>query len=361
LLLVAIVLPACNDFPDEVLPDPDIHWWAGFDANGMTDRVVTLAEYRGELVAGGYFLRAGGRDVFGVARWGGDSWQPLLRGVRRHDCSSSFCTAQVLTLLPFGTDLIAGGHFTAAGGERAICVASWDGSLWHPMAEGLDDDVLALTEWRGQLVAAGEFERSGSSPVSHVAVWNGQEWASLHCESNRPVRFLATYGQDLVAAGNFTSINGIQMSNVARWDGSAWRQMGDIGIGSVVYGLANLDDELYAIGYFHFDQTLYATGCARWNGDSWEYAAGRSGGFDLGWAAGTFQGDLVVAANLNETPGPSDRISLVRRRGATWEVMSTPVKGPVAAIRSWGGHMFVGGTFDHAGDRPSHFIARWDE
>ncbi len=55
----------------------------------------------------------------------------------------------VICLLPFGTDLMAGGSFSKAGGNWANCVARWDGSSWNAIG-GADQDVIALVVMGGR-------------------------------------------------------------------------------------------------------------------------------------------------------------------------------------------------------------------
>src|SRR4030042_1120596 len=48
---------------------------------GLNSPAYALTVYNGDLIAGGYFTKAGGVDVNRIARWGGSSWQPLGRGM----------------------------------------------------------------------------------------------------------------------------------------------------------------------------------------------------------------------------------------------------------------------------------------
>mgnify|MGYP001331162710 CR=1 FL=1 len=51
---------------------------------------------------------------------------------------------------------------------------------------------------------------------------------------------------------------------------------------------------------------------------------------------------------------------LYRWDGVNWSTIGSALSGQVFALHSMDGSVFVGGAFDHAGDRASRYIARWD-
>src|SRR5690606_40486997 len=97
-----------------------------------TDRFVeTLAVFDGDLIVGGPFRTAGGREVNSVARWDGEDWFPLSGpdGVGVDTGAPS-----VVALEVFDGALVAGGWFDTAGGVVVNHVARWDGTTWSPLA-----------------------------------------------------------------------------------------------------------------------------------------------------------------------------------------------------------------------------------
>jgi len=99
------------------------------------------------LFAGGTFGNAGGQPAVGIARWNGSVWSPVGTGG----------VAGITTLAVFDEDgpgprfeaLYAGGTFTTAGGVQASRLAKWDGTAWAPLGGGIttsspDQTVLAM-------------------------------------------------------------------------------------------------------------------------------------------------------------------------------------------------------------------------
>ena len=81
--------------------------WSALGA-GTDDVVTATYEYQGELVAGGFFLNAGGLPADRIARWNGATWSTLGVGVDR----------PVDTLIDGHRDQIATHHLRNGG--RAI-------------------------------------------------------------------------------------------------------------------------------------------------------------------------------------------------------------------------------------------------
>lgn len=181
-----------------------------------------------QVVAGGWFTASGGTPVSFIARWDGAQWQPLSTGM----------DAPVFALIsvdpdgsgPLPPQLIAGGGFTVAGGTSASFIASWDGTRWSPLGSGMSRAVLALATGNpssplgSQLVAAGEFTSAGGGPVSYIAHWNGSIWTPLGAGLNNWGYSLTTWDPDgtgprapqLIAGGDFTAAGGSAASRIAR-------------------------------------------------------------------------------------------------------------------------------------------------
>ena len=106
--------------------------------------VETLAVINGELYAGGSFRTSGDTVVERVARWDGESWQPVGGGMG---------SGYVYALAEYDGALIAGGSFTDADGQPIRRIARFDGDGWQPLGEELDNTVRALIVYDGQLIA----------------------------------------------------------------------------------------------------------------------------------------------------------------------------------------------------------------
>jgi hypothetical protein len=225
----------------------------------------SLTVYNGELIVGGSFNAAGGVDARNIARWNGNSWQPLGGGV---DSGGSALTV-------YNGELIMGGGFTEAynsdlnGGFIPVTVnyiARWDGSNWHPLGSGMDDyAVEALTVYNGELIAGGPFTIAGGVDANHIAHWDGSNWQPLGSgmSDDGQVLALTVYNSELIAGGDFTTAGGVDANNIARWDGSNWQPLGS-GMGGAVHALTIYNGSLIAGGGFVTAGGVSANNIARW-------------------------------------------------------------------------------------------------
>src|SRR5207247_1980432 len=98
-----------------------------------------------------------------IARWNGSTWAPLGTGMLDH--------VRALAVLPNG-DLVAGGYFIAAGGVSARNIARWNGSTWAPLGTGVNSEVYALAVLPyGGLAAGGNFTSAGGQVSAYWARW----------------------------------------------------------------------------------------------------------------------------------------------------------------------------------------------
>jgi len=167
----------------------------------------------------------------------------------------------VVALAVSGTDLYAGGSFTAAGGVAARNIARWNGSTWSALGTGMDPwPVRALAVSGSDLYAGGDFTTAGGVSANRVAKWDGTTWSPLGTGmsggSFTGVKALAVSGNDLYAGGDFTWAGGVTVNSMARWDGATWSALGSgmnrpgWGLYPDNYALAASGDALFAGGSF---------------------------------------------------------------------------------------------------------------
>jgi hypothetical protein len=208
---------------------------------GSYPYVSALTAYNGKLVAGGYFTAAGGMACSGIASWDGSSWEPLGNGVG----GGSYGSSPVSALTVYNGQLVAGGSFTTAGGVACNYVASWNGSSWQPLGSGMggtSPEVASLIVYNGQLVAGGYFTAAGGVACSCIASWDGSSWQPLGSGMNEGVGALIAYNGQLVAGGGFTTAGGLVSAGWARWgltgdiDGDGVVDMSDLLILAAAFG-----------------------------------------------------------------------------------------------------------------------------
>ena len=184
-------------------------------ADGMDGGVEALTVFNGELIAGGWFDRAGGVEAHCIARWNGSTWQPLSDGLDN----------TVHALAVYDGRLIAGGKFTTAGGVEAKYVARWNGDAWQPLGDGLDYKVRALTVCDGELIAG---KGAGGGEHHFIARWTGSTWEPLGDgeDLDHVVCALTVFNGELIAGGLFHHAGGVDARYIARWNGSTWQPLG---------------------------------------------------------------------------------------------------------------------------------------
>jgi len=93
----------------------------------------------------------------------GSSWSALGSGANN----------TVHALAASGTDLYAGGWFTAIGGINANYVARWDGLRWWGLGEGVGGVVHAIAFGGTNVYVAGQFSTAGGSTRTISPVGTG--------------------------------------------------------------------------------------------------------------------------------------------------------------------------------------------
>jgi len=82
----------------------------------------------------------------------------------------------VETFCQFDNKLITGGYFGAAAGKTANNIASWDGTSWSSLGQGVSGGVLGsiqtLEAYNNQLFAGGDYAIAGTISARNIARWN---------------------------------------------------------------------------------------------------------------------------------------------------------------------------------------------
>lgn len=351
--------PYCGNFPNPVEVNGVARWngstWSALGTGAdNTHGGVAATVYNNELVVGGFFGAVGGVSANGIAKWNGSSWSPLGSGV-----SGGITFSSVSALTVYNGKLIAGGYFLMAGGQPAGYVASWNGVSWSPLGLGLADSdgwdysaADALTVYNGELVAGGSFDRAGGQVANNLARWNGASWFAYGGVTLNSVNAFVNYGSRLVSGGDFQQLSAANsaMRNIVAWDGIGLSKFGS-GMNAPVYSLCSItypgvggDLELIAGGSFTTAGGAAANRIARWIEDpvtgfpapQWE-AMGN--GFNGSVSAITRFNGRTIAGGYFTTSGNGattlNRIARWNETSDTWEAMGTGHNGAVAALRAY--------------------------
>jgi hypothetical protein len=332
-------------------PISQTSWWDGFQDIGLNDYARCLISYDGDLIVGGWFTEVGEVSTRRIASWDGTHWTQLGEGLN----------GTVYSLVVYEGNLVAGGWFTQSGTADVNNIARWDGTDWHPLADGVDGSVLALAVYDGRLIAGGMFRQAGGVPADFVAAWDGGSWMPLGAGMDRPVRALCVYDGVLVAGGAFAEADSNSVGYIAAWDGGSWGNVAG-GMDDWVEALAVFNGELIAGGAFGRAGGITVEHIARWDGQSWKELG--DGMNDQVFAFGSYQGDLIAGGNFSQV---GDRVvnRIARWNGEYWRQLGSGL-GPspgaaVYALQDFRGSLYAGGKFTTAGENLSENIARWDD
>jgi hypothetical protein len=280
--------------------------------SGMNGEVSALVVSGTNLYVGGSFTTAGGVSATNIAKWDGSSWSALGSGMSGGVYLGSGVNAGVSALVVLGSDLYAGGNFTAAGGVSAINIAKWDGSSWSALGSGLGsgttgDRVFALAAWGGNLYAGGWFTNAGGVSATYIAKWDGSSWSAVGSGLNAGVGVLSGSSGDLYAASGISFLGGpaggIPTNNyIARWNGSSWSTTpGLVSDNRLVTALALSGSDLYAGGWFTSAGGVSASYIAKWDGTNWSaLGSGMNGGVSALLMSG---GDLYAGGSFTIAGG----------------------------------------------------------
>jgi hypothetical protein len=363
--------------------------WDGVDLVDLTGAGVVRALSRdtdGVLYAGGFFSLSAPatNDGGSVARWNGDAWELVDRGVGIWDAISQTNTPGLVRDLAWiGDELIVGGTFENAGGTaadgRAIVAVehlarirpgtgSWEDAGKAPLAVGVafaGDNVFSLASDGADLYAGGLFTSVGGASAFNVARRSGGSWSALVHPNDGSlgiegsVEALVAGSCEIYLAGRFARAGGVEVSNVASF-------RPDVGYAALGTGL---DETVTALAVHPDTDELYAseTVCVetpglldctysrvmRWDGASWSTYAATSpvSLFALGFGT---DGALYGG-------GSGEIGNVLRWTGAGWEPVGGDVGGPAFTLLFQSdGTVIAGGVFETAGSATARNVARWD-
>src|SRR5262249_32686267 len=196
----------------------------GFTTGFSLASVLSLAEYRGHLIASGDFQYAGDPpqwlDAKGLAQWDGSRWQSLPQP------PISGGSQSISTMLVRGDTLYVGGPFLDST-LSPTSLYRLTGNQWTRLG-ALSFYPEALTMYRGRLYEAGQggFYAPDSTGIFE---WNGASWRLIGEAAgfSATVTSLVECSGELLAAGSFSSVDGVPATGIAAWDGAHWKQFGN--------------------------------------------------------------------------------------------------------------------------------------
>jgi hypothetical protein len=309
----------------------------------VVDSIVTDG---GNIYVGGTLASAGGTLVGRVAKWDGATWENLNGGVYWEEWIAS---VQGMALDRDG-NLVVGGRFSLAGGKNANQVALWDGNDWNALGSdrSVSGDVSAMIPDRqGGFYVAGPFIAAGGLVVNHVAHWDGDSWSGLDGGVSggqygpRALALALDSVGNLYVGGDFTSAGGTAVNNIAKWVGDHWEALGS-GIDGTVNSLAiDSQDNLYVGGFIVTAGSVPVKNIAKWTGTDW-VALGNGLVDTLSILAVDAEDRLIAGGDFYS--GRPTPYNLTCWDGTTWEILDIPLHGSVGALLVDGNTLYIGGS-----------------
>lgn len=185
--------------------------WHAFGTGIGGCDVLALTAHGDSLIAGGCFTTANGGPGDHVALWDGTSWSQIGSGLNGY----------VWTLADYQGDLVAGGTFDLGNGYYDL--ARWDGTAWVPLGGSFYGGVWVLSVIGGDLYAGGSFGGIGGGPPARgIARYDGSSWNVVGSGVGPQVRAIAEAedptGTYLYVGGEITWAGEDHLSaGIARW------------------------------------------------------------------------------------------------------------------------------------------------
>lgn len=212
---------------------PSIH-----DNPGWTD--ITM--YQGNLVVTGT-TTFNGLPFKHIIQYNGQDWVPLGPGIQTSMGGGG-------TLAVYKNELYVGGFFRLSEGNAGHCIMRWDGSAWHPVGTGVQDEYNSYTYAIGVrklivkdslLFACGGFHYAGNVPTAFTATWDGDRWCAFN-GSMDPFLGAVTMGfyRDTLFVGCGNSADGQPVNHLVRYIGDSWGDTCSVPMGDLGMGIADL-------------------------------------------------------------------------------------------------------------------------
>ena len=350
----------------------DGYEWAPF-GGGNVGAVLAMTGYNGWMVAGGGFSQSAGAGTpaHNVVGWNGVTRAAYGIGMDNQiNALKSYVVGKGLTQT---AELVAGGYFLNAGGVACNYIARWDQSFiaypppaWAPMSTGFDGSVQTIERAtigaNTNTYAGGTFQWTGAgvSPVylGRIARWNSTTglWESVGGGMNGVVYALKAFNGYLYAGGSFTTAGGVSTGGLARWDGTSWNQVGGF-FGGTVYALEVYNGRLVMAG--SFPGFGGSPNISSTDGIASYYNLGSGGTSASVLSMHAAGGRLYIGGGFATAGGVS--ANHVAYYDGSWHAMTAGVDNNVYAIGDYNGEVEVGGAFVVAGTVPlvTKGWARW--
>lgn len=326
---------------------------------GTWGYVADLATVGDTVFVAGGFTRAGTSSAQGFAAFvlNQNTW---ASGVTR-GATENYYYLRVDALASSDNYLYAGGYFTRAGGVLVNGIAAFDKARkrWVAMGKGLDGGARRIVVRGTKVYVVGQFQRAGDIYAQNIACWDEEtkSWSAMGTGSMRRLRALDA-DESGVYASVFFDVEGSSYRNaIGRWDGQQWHRLE-----GTYYGWANMlrkiGDELYLGGYIYEIDGELMNNIAVRRSDGW-YPMGD--GFDgIPYDLELDQtGSPMVVGTFTESGGV-ETIGVARFDGTTWGAVGEGINDYAYDVEEAYGKLYVGGWMSRADGKTVRRLVTWD-
>lgn len=283
------------------------------------------------LYAGGTLTSAGGTSVASIAAWNGSSWSALGAGLTGNPGSY-----YVEDMVFFNGTLHAGGYINGSGGSPLYGIASWDGSTWNNLSNGVSGYIKAMAVYGGKLYVGGNLGIVDGTPSvwtdgffpGTLACWDGTQWDTIPVAypGSNNVHHMTVWNGKLYAGGDF--------GELYEFDGSNWT---DVSLGQITHEVS---------AFAEYDGKLMIAELT-WGGEGkiWQWDGSAltlfQGGFD-GRIRGivAHQGNLFVAGQCDEVSGFAFE-GITYWDGTQWNIINQGISGNVEELIVFNGQIVL--------------------
>jgi trimeric autotransporter adhesin len=180
---------------------------------------VYAFEYDGtRLYAGGAFFLADQGQVYSIAVWNGEKWEPL-----GPESGENGVNGAVYVIKKIGDEIYFGGAFSLHDQTETRSLVSWNGENWNSVGRGVagtytSPRIYAIQHYNNSVIIGGLFDSVGGITVSNIALWNGTDWSDMEGGTNSIVTALSIMGDKLMVGGYFTIAGGKPSVSIAQYD-----------------------------------------------------------------------------------------------------------------------------------------------
>ncbi|WP_157068855.1 hypothetical protein [Sandaracinus amylolyticus] len=362
--------------------------WSGY-AGLAPDRTVEAisATSLTDVCIGGSFSTLGVVASRGAACWNGTAWQarplPFEHYIGFYDLQRD----------PADGSLVGAGDFMLDDtGTNGGSIARWVGDRWELVGRGVmsvfgpgsTSGVRGVAFVPSGMYVGGAFRAIDAEeprPVNAVARWRDGEWddiggvyAEVGFIGGDDNVYLVAGGPDgsVYFGGLFTRSDSVAVSHIVRYDGTYWSALRTPGeeYEGVAGSVAALEREascaIYVGGTFSYAGPIRANSIARYTRDGGYQALGQGVSGSVRAIESLGEGRIVAGGAFSDESGTVFR-NVALWDGSQWRALGGSVDGEVAALESVPMDspdsrelIYVGGDFENAGEVPAEDFAMWD-